>query len=216
MSRTMMKKKYSIIFDMDGTLIDSSFAMTQSVNHVRNTLGLEPINQQALEYYINQPDQHFPVILYESIEYKPEHRELFREHYMKHSVESIALYPDVKEMLAFLSQKAHLAIATNASDFFARHMLEHLEILDYFDAIVGGNNVDDPKPNPQMIESLMESLESKRERTFLVGDSLKDEHAALNAKIGFIFAKWGYGKSDTATIRMSSVKELESFFKAFI
>ena len=103
-----MKKKYSIIFDMDGTLIDSSFAMTQSVNYVRNTLGLEPINQKALEYYINQPDQHFPVILYESIEYKPEHRELFREHYMKHSVESIALYPDVKEMLAFFYLKKHI------------------------------------------------------------------------------------------------------------
>ena len=201
---------------MDGTLIDSSFAMAQSVNHVRRTLGLSDISKEDLEYHINQPDQHLPKIFYNTPEYDPNHRALFREHYMKDSVESIALYPDVKEMLAFLSQKAHLAIATNASDFFARHMLEHLQILDYFDAIVGGNNVDDPKPNPQMIESLMESLESKRERTFLVGDSLKDEHAALNAKIGFIFAKWGYGKSDTATIRMSSVKELESFFKAFI
>lgn len=58
-----MNKNTCIIFDMDGTLIDSSEAMTQSVNFVRSSIGLEPITKSYLEYYINQPDQHLPKIL---------------------------------------------------------------------------------------------------------------------------------------------------------
>lgn len=211
-----MKKDFCIIFDMDGTLIDSSFAMTQSVNHVRHSLGLSPMSKDELEYYINQPDQHLPKIFYNTPEYDPSHRALFREHYMATSTQSIALYPDVKEMLAFMSQRATLGIATNASDFFARHMVAYLGIESYFDYIVGANNVPEPKPNPQMLELLMESTSSTKERALLVGDSVKDEHAAMNADIPFIFAQWGYGKSETATMRAHNVHELIALFHALI
>lgn len=212
----MVKKEFCIIFDMDGTLIDSSFAMTQSVNHVRSSLGLSPISQEELEYFINQPDQHLPKIFYNTSEYDPSHRALFREHYMETSAKSIALYPDVKEMLAFMSERATLGIATNASDFFARHMVEHLGIESYFDYIVGANNVPEPKPNPQMLELLMEATGSVKEQAVLVGDSIKDEHAAMNADIPFIFAQWGYGKSETATMRAHNIHELIALFHILI
>lgn len=211
-----MKKDFCIIFDMDGTLIDSSFAMAQSVNHVRRTLGLSDISKEDLEYHINQPDQHLPKIFYNTPEYDPNHRALFREHYMATSTQSIALYPDVKEMLAFMSQRAILGIATNASDFFARHMVEHLGIEPYFDYIVGSNNVPEPKPNPQMLELLMEATGSIKEKALLVGDSIKDEHAAMNADIPFIFAQWGYGKSETASMRAHNVHELIALFHVLI
>lgn len=64
----MMNKNTCIIFDMDGTLIDSSGLMTQSVNFVRSSIGLEaPITKSYLEYYINQPDQHLPKIFYNTL-----------------------------------------------------------------------------------------------------------------------------------------------------
>ncbi len=211
-----MKKESCIIFDMDGTLIDSSFAMTQSVNHVRATLGLAPMHKEELEYYINQPDQHLPRIFYNTQEYDPSHRAMFREHYMATLSQSIALYPDVKEMLAFMSQKAILCVATNASDYFARHMLEHLNIIEFFDGVVGANNVPEPKPNPQMIELLIDNAGVIKERTLLVGDSIKDEHAADNADIAFIFAGWGYGKSETARMRAHSIHELIALFHILI
>lgn len=187
-----MRKEASIIFDMDGTLIDSSAAMTHSVNYVRNTLGLSPIAKEFLEYHINQPDQHLPKIFYNTDEYDPAHRALFKDHYMHFSPSMIALYPDVKEMLHLLSQKAYLAIATNASDFFARHMLEKMGIIEYFSAIVGANNVAEPKPSPLMVYHLMNELGCDASKTVLVGDSIKDEGAASNAGVPFIFAEWGY------------------------
>lgn len=211
-----MKKEACIIFDMDGTLVDSSFAMTQSVNYVRAKLGLAPIHKEELEYYINQPDQNLPRIFYNTQEYDPNHRSLFREHYMATSTQSIALYPDVKEMLEFMKERAILCIATNASDYFARHMLEHLNIVHFFQGIVGANNVPEPKPNPQMLELLMDNAGVMKERSMLVGDSIKDEQAAENADIPFIFAGWGYGKSETASMRAHSIHELIALFHILI
>jgi len=211
-----VNKEACIIFDMDGTLVDSSFAMTQSVNYVRATLGLAPMHKEELEYYINQPDQHLPRIFYNTLEYDPGHRALFKEHYSANLAQSIALYPDVKEMLEFMSQRAILCVATNASDYFARQMLEHLEIIGFFHGIVGANNVPEPKPNPQMLELLMDNAGVMKERTMLVGDSIKDEQAAENADIPFIFAGWGYGKSDTATMKANSIHELIALFHILI
>ncbi|MBV5278540.1 MAG: HAD family hydrolase [Campylobacteraceae bacterium] len=208
-----MNEKKCIIFDMDGTLIDSSEAMTGSVNFVRQTLGLEPIEKAFLEYHINQPDQHLPKIFYNTSEYDPAHRELFKEHYLKFSPQMISLYPHVREMLTFLSQNATLCIATNASDFFARNMLEHLNILNFFAHIVGANNVKEAKPNPEMINSLLDATSSSKEQTILIGDSIKDELAAHNANIQFIFANWGYGTSETATVKAKDIRELLGLFK---
>ncbi len=211
-----MKKEVSIIFDMDGTLIDSSAAMTHSVNYVRNTLGLAPIAKEYLEYYINQPDQHLPKIFYNTDEYDPAHRALFKEHYMHFSPSMISLYPDVEELLHVLSEKAYLSIATNASDFFARHMLQKLNIIDYFSSIVGANNVAEPKPSPLMVYHLMEELGSVPSKTILVGDSIKDELAASNAGIRFIFALWGYGTSETAKLRVHTIHDLLKLLNTFI
>lgn len=211
-----MKKEACIIFDMDGTLIDSSFAMTQSVNHVRHHLGLAPMDKAELEYYINQPDQHLPKIFYNTEEYNPSHRALFRDHYMATSTQHIQLYPEVKEMLEFISTRATLGIATNASDFFARHMLQYLDVLRFFDSIVGANNVPEPKPNPQMLEFLMQSVDCIKEHSLLVGDSIKDEQAAQNADIPFIFVDWGYGKSETASMRAHNIHELIGLFHIII
>ena len=211
-----MRKEASIIFDMDGTLIDSSAAMTHSVNYVRNTLGLSPIAKEFLEYHINQPDQHLPKIFYNTEEYDPAHRALFKDHYMHFSPSMIALYLDVREMLHLLSQKAYLAIATNANDLFAHHMLDNMGIIDYFSAIVGANNVAEPKPSPLMVFHLMKELGSTPEKTILVGDSIKDEMAASNAGIQFIFAGWGYGTSETAPLRAQSIQELLTLLNTLI
>lgn len=211
-----MAKKALVIFDMDGTLIDSSAAMTASVNYVREHLGLAPMAKADLEYHINQPDQHLPKIFYNTEVYDPAHRALFKEHYMAFSPSMISLYPDVEALLQALSLKAHLAIATNASDFFAEHMLDKMGIRSYFSKIVGSNNVSDPKPNPSMVFHVMNELKSEASKTVLVGDSIKDEGAARNAKIEFIFAEWGYGTSETASLRAHSIQELTTLLERFI
>ncbi len=188
----------SIIFDMDGTLLDSSYALTCSVNFVRDSLGLEPLKKETLEYYINKPDQDMPMIFYGTRDYIDEHREMFRKHYLKNANLHVEPYDGAYELLEYLKSKdIALSIATNASDYFAKNMLKHAKMLDYFKYIVGSNNVQNSKPNPDMIDLICEKLSVLKSQTILIGDSIKDELAAQNANVDFLFANWGYGNSSS-------------------
>ena len=95
-------------------------------------------------------------------------------------------------------------------------MLEKMGIIEYFSAIVGANNVAEPKPSPLMVYHLMNELGSESSKTILVGDSIKDERAALNAGINFIFAGWGYGTSETAGLKAHNIHELLGLLNTFI
>lgn len=186
----------SIIFDMDGTLLDSSYAMLQSVNYVRSTLHLPDLSKEYLEYHINALDQDLPMLFYGTKEYDPKHRALFKEHYLSNANLHVKLYTGVLECLEALKAKEiKLSIATNASDFFAINMLGYQKILEYFDLVVGANCVPKAKPNPDMILYIHEKTQIPLSQTLLLGDSIKDELAAKNANIEFVFAKWGYGTS---------------------
>jgi len=76
--------------------------------------------------------------------------------------------------------------------------------------------VAEPKPSPLMVYHLMEELGSAPSKTILVGDSIKDELAASNAGVRFIFALWGYGTSETAKLRVHTIHELLGLLNTFI
>ncbi|NOX15549.1 MAG: HAD family hydrolase [Epsilonproteobacteria bacterium] len=199
---------------MDGTLLDSSYALTCSINFVRKNLGLKPLKKETLEYYINEPDQDLPMIFYGTHEYLAEHKKMFKEHYLKNANLHVKPYDGTYDLLKFLaSKKIKLSIATNASDFFAKSMLEHAKILDYFTLIVGSNNVKNSKPNPDMIDLICDKLKRTKNQTILIGDSIKDEQAAKNANIDFLFANWGYGKSNNFK-KFDTIFELIDYFEA--
>lgn len=199
---------------MDGTLLDSSFAMLQSVNHVRGTLGLEPVSKEFLEYSINEPDCDLPMLFYGTKEYVPQHKEAFKQHYLTFANDYIKVYDGVHELLEYLQAlHVNISIATNASDFFAKNMLEHKNLLHYFSHIVGANCVKNPKPNPDMIHHIATNTQIPLSHTLLVGDSIKDELAAKNAGIAFCFANWGYGVGSAQSSKYSNIKELLNFLE---
>ena len=202
----------SVIFDMDGTLLDSSQAMTISVNHVRKSYGLAPIEKEYLEFIINEPCVDLPMKLYDVKEYSQEHRERFAEHYLANANLHVKPYEGTYELLESLHVKGlTLSIATNASDFFARNMLEGQGMLDFFSFIIGANNVENSKPNPDMLHHISNISEIPLANSLLVGDSIKDEGAAKKANIDFLFASWGYGKSSDHTKSFENVPELNEY-----
>ena len=189
----------SVIFDMDGTLLDSSSAMTYSVNYVRNIMGLKSIDKGYVEYQLNQPDGDLPMLLYGTKEYTKEQQSLFRKHYLDNSPTFIKPYDGVIQLLEYLKSKdISLGIATNAPDFFAKHMLGACQMEDFFTSILGANNVERTKPDPQMLELSCQKFSASISESIFIGDSIKDELAAKNANMEFIFADWGYGKSKSA------------------
>ena len=185
----------NIIFDMDGTLIDSSKSITNSINFVRSHIGLPPIDKSVVTKNINLPDSNLPKVFYQTDTYQEEHRRLFIEHYQKECVKNIKVYENIPKLLESLSKDFILSVATNASDFFAKKMLKHLKIDHHFITVMGRNNVENVKPHPEIVDRILKITGMTKEDTLLIGDSQKDELTARNAKIDFIFVKWGFGES---------------------
>lgn len=194
---------------MDGTLLDSSYAMTCSVNHVRKTLGLQPISKEFLEFHINEPNENMAMIFYETQVYNDAHKELFKEHYLANANLHVKPYESAYDFLEyFYEQGVVLSIATNAADFFAINMLEAQDMLKFFTHVIGANNVQHSKPDPDMVDLVVNKTKINKKHTLFVGDSIKDELAALNADVAFAFVNWGYGRSEKAKNKFDNINQL--------
>lgn len=185
-----------IIFDMDGTLIDSKKDITISVNHVRKTNhNLEPVSEEFIVECINMEVRNLPYLFYETEIYLQSDRELFEEHYKVQCTQNPYLYDGIKEMLyELLAHKFKLSVATNAPTQFANIMLGSLGVADLFDVIIGADKVSESKPNPEMLDKILESygFDKSIHKAWMVGDNIKDIKGAKNANINAIFATWGF------------------------
>jgi len=188
-----MKKKL-IIFDMDGTLIDSGDVITNTINFVRTNIGLNKIDKLEMLTNLNNPDINSAEFFYGTSEFTDEQTQLFTEYYDNNCTKDIKLYKGIKEMLKLISKDFILAVATNASVDFATKMIKHLEIFQYFDMIVGATCVERPKPNPDMLLYILDKLDIKKENCILIGDSLKDQKAAESADIDCLLVNWGFSE----------------------
>ncbi|NPA73865.1 MAG: HAD-IIIA family hydrolase [Epsilonproteobacteria bacterium] len=209
-------RKRVVIFDMDGTLIDSSVAITESINFVRLELGLSPFSVQTVTKLINMPDQDLPKLFYEDVKPYSECRKIFEKHYYQNCIDKSVIYSGVKEMLKDLDDSGfELFVATNAYEMFAKRMLKRFDIEKYFKIVLGSDSIGVRKPDPKVIRYILEKFDAKEDEAVLIGDSLKDEEAAKNAGIEYIFVDWGFGEcerpSHTLSLdRLNTLKEILS------
>jgi phosphoglycolate phosphatase len=206
--------KKLIIFDMDGTLINSGNAISNTINFVRSNIGLKPIKKTILLKNINNPDINSAEFFYGTKEFTQRQTELFAQYYDKHCVDDIQIYPGIKELIINLSKNYTLCVATNASKEFAVKMLDAVNILKYFDTVVGYNSVDKPKPDPQMLKLICSKLNISPRDAVLIGDSLKDKKAADAYGMESILVDWGFSDFNSKTYDVvKTTKELEKLFE---
>lgn len=188
--------KKIVIFDMDGTLINSSRDITISINHVRSKCYLLPaLEEQFVIDAINAHDRNLALLFYQTPSYEARAKELFESHYYEQCIQNVHAYDDIVDTLVQLNaQGCLMGVATNAPSVFARRMLTYLGIVKYFSCIVGADNVDQPKPNPQMLEKILDyhSYDKHCDQAWMIGDNSKDIQAARSVNIGTIFAAWGF------------------------
>ena len=185
-----------VIFDMDGTLIDSKKDITISINYIRQVNhNLPPLSEEFVVEAINMDERNLPKLFYSTLNYEQKDKILFEEHYAKQCTQNLSLYDGVLSLLENLkSAGVKLAVATNAPSPFARKMLNSLGVADMFEMIIGSDEVRISKPNPEMLEKILQfcNYNATTDTAWMVGDSSKDMQSAINAKIKALFVTWGF------------------------
>jgi len=202
-----MEKKQLIIFDMDGTLINSGDVISNTINYVRTNLGLDIMPKEELLTNINNPDINSAEFFYGTSAFTDEQTKLFGEYYDNNCISDISLYDGIKELLEEINEHFTLSIATNASVEFAKKMIEYLNIDHHFDYIIGANEVASPKPHPEMLLNTIESLNIEIKHSILIGDSNKDKNAAVACEMDYLLVNWGFTKHEEDSV-ISNTTEL--------
>ncbi len=191
-----------VIFDLDGTLIDSKRDLVTSVNATRAFAGLETLADDVVASYVGNGA---PVLIRRAFPdvSDQEHARLLRyflDYYRDHMLDATTLYPGVRETLDELhANEIALAVLTNKPVRFSVGLLEGLAIDMHFFRIYGGNSFEEKKPNPVGIRMLMEESGAVRERTLMVGDSAVDVLTARNARVPACGVRWGFQPESFAT-----------------
>ena len=184
-----------IIFDLDGTLIDSSEDIAWAANMALADLGHEKIDSERVKEGIGWGvksllEKMMPGEGTDRIEYA---RIKFLEYYWEHSVVSTYPYPGVRETLEYFNQKnTKMAVVTNKPFKFSEKILKDFGLLSFFRIILGGDSVFNRKPHPEPVVKVIASLDVKKDRAVIVGDSPVDCEAGKRAGIATVGVEYGF------------------------
>ena len=182
-----------IIFDVDGTLVDSAQDLIASVNFTLKEIGLPGEDSAQIQSYIGDGVRK----LVERALGQEQHRlypravEVFRKHYDEHLLDHTRLYPGIEDVLAHFSHKKK-AVLTNKSYGFTVKILKGLNILHNFEEVVGADTTPYLKPEPYGIYRIMENLRVKKEKAVIIGDGVRDIEAAKSAGVKSCAVLYGY------------------------
>lgn len=188
-----------LIFDLDGTLIESKWDIARSVNFTLTELGLpeRPI-EEIFGFVGDGVKRLLRLAVGEGNQAKFEEAlKIFRNYYLEHCLDRTTFYPGIEPMLQHFAHKDK-AIATNKSIEYTRVILNGLGA-QHFRYMVGGDNGFGLKPEPGMLLHIMEKAGALTERTVLVGDSTNDINGGHNA--GIRVCAVGYGMGNRAKMQ---------------
>jgi phosphoglycolate phosphatase len=189
----MARKQYDlIVFDWDGTLMDSTGAIVRCIQASARDLGLPVPNDSAAAHVIGLGLTEALQLAMPGLDpvWYPKILERFRHHYLS-SNNKLVLFDGVREMLADLSQQGYfLAIATGKSRVGLNRALDSLNLLSLFDATRCADETFS-KPHPAMLQELTRELGQDMKRTVMIGDTTHDLQMALNAGAQGIGVQYG-------------------------
>jgi phosphoglycolate phosphatase len=189
-----MKKNRLIVYDLDGTLIDSAGIVTLILNDLRKDLGKRPLVKKDLVPWLSLGGKDLMEHALDIEAFQSQHfLNIFRERYHDTPTPDSSIYRGVKESLDLLSQSNYfLAISTNKPRSLAEKVLNETGLIKYFDCINAGGDLPNKKPDASNLVICQNYFDVTSEETFLVGDSKVDQELAFNARVPFIFYESGY------------------------
>ena len=207
-----MKQKFTILFDLDGTLVDTAPDLMLAHNHVMKKFGYPTKSTEDIRNLVGkgagaligrsiwgQAKKEFSKVLDSKI--KDEMVKEFVNFYGKNIINESTLINGVKEFLKWCKQQNILmAVCTNKQEHLSNDLLKKIGIYDFFDYVAGSDTFDYCKPDPRHLTSVVEILDGDVKKTIMIGDSETDANAAKAAEIPVILLENGYTEKNTTEI----------------
>ena len=207
-----MTQKYTVLFDLDGTLVDTAPDLMNAHNHVMKKYGYPTKSTHEIRSLVGQgagamlgrsiwgqAKKEFSKINNQKV--KDEMVKEFVSFYGKNIVNESTLINGVKEFLEWCKKKKiSMAVCTNKQEHLAVDLLKKIGINDYFDYVAGHNTFDYCKPDPRHLTSVIEILGGDIKKSLMIGDSEADANAAMAASIPVILLENGYTEKSTNEI----------------
>ncbi|NIR50109.1 phosphoglycolate phosphatase [candidate division KSB1 bacterium] len=206
-----------LIFDVDGTLVDTRQDLSNSVNYARYKLGLTSLETAEVMQYVGEGvrrlmERSLPESLQPNVD---EAISFFREHYREHCLDFSTCYPGVKETLEYFRQK-RMAVISNKPEEFTRSILKGLGIDSYFALIVGGDSLSKRKPDPEPVQHVLKQLETDPERALMIGDGTTDVESGRQAGTKTCAVTYGFRSKEILQaaqpdFMIADIRELRNF-----
>ena len=199
-----MKQKLTILFDLDGTLVDTAPDLMHAHNHVMKKFGYPTKSTEQIRNLVGQgagamlgrsiwgqAKKEFSKVNDEKI--KKEMVSEFVNFYGKNIIKESTLINGVKEFLKWCKeQKISMAVCTNKQEHLSNDLLKKIGIYNYFEYVAGSDTFDYCKPDPRHLTSVIDILNGDLKKTIMIGDSETDANAAKSAEIPIILLEDGY------------------------
>ena len=185
-----------VIFDLDGTLVDSKRDLAEAVNTTRAYMGRGPLPNELIYSYVGNG---VPLLVRRALGTETSEADFekalayFLPWYRDHALIYTCLYPGVRESLERLrSAGARLAVLTNKPTHTSRAILEGLGVSEFFFRVYGGDSFHETKPDPVGVTALLAESGAPRTASFFVGDSAVDVRTARNSGISVFCVSYGF------------------------
>jgi phosphoglycolate phosphatase len=186
-----------ILFDLDGTLIDSTEAILESFAKAYAKFDGEVPDNENIKPLIGLPLEIMFVKLGVDESEVMNYVTAYKEHYRTVHTQKTVLLPHVEEALKIAHVCARMGVVTTKTGQYSRELLEHFDIMKYFDVLIGSEDVQNLKPHPEPIFKALDALKySDGTVTYMIGDTISDILAAQEADIASIAVLSGYGNAD--------------------
>ena len=207
-----MTQKYTIIFDLDGTLVDTAPDLMNAHNHVMKKYGYPTKSTAEIRNLVGkgagaligrsiwgQAKKEFHSVDDKKI--KQQMSKDFINFYGKNIIKESTLINGVKNFLQWCKKEnISMAVCTNKTEHLAIDLLKKIGIYNFFEYVAGHNTFDYCKPDPRHLTSVVEILGGDIKKTLMIGDSETDANAAKNADIPVILLEDGYTEKNTTEI----------------
>ena len=186
-----------LLFDLDGTLIDSTEAILESFHHAFDFYNYPHPDDEEIKALIGHPLDYMFAHLGVQEERVWDFVAVYKEHYRDISTQKTVLLPHAKEAVELAATFAKLGIVTTKTGKYSKILMEHFGLMDRFEVLIGREHVEHPKPHAEPILKALEAIDVEDREVWMIGDTQMDLVAAEAAGVNAIAVLSGYDTRDT-------------------